>query len=129
MGWQTRRTNIAGNYSQSISAGQGMLGAYSSSNANLTASWEPARMWIIGGTAQYGQMSNVTPLSESSGSGGHTILGTAFVRRRIAENLSVDVEYSRIHQIYSGIAVIENAPDGNRIAVNVNYRFSKPLGR
>jgi hypothetical protein len=63
-----------------------------------------------------------------SGSG-HSISGTASIQRQLGEHFALDLGYSRIHQSYSNIAAVSNAPDTNRGWVSVSYQFSKPLGR
>jgi len=51
------------------------------------------------------------------------------VQRPIGEHLSLGVQYTRLHQSYSGIAALSASPDRNRVAGTISYQFSRPLGR
>ena len=61
--------------------------------------------------------------------GGHTISGNASVQRQVGEHLNLQLQYIRLHQSYSDVAAISAVPNRNRVAVNISYQFSRPLGR
>jgi hypothetical protein len=129
IGWQTSHTNFAASYSRTISAGGGLLGAYNSDNANADARWQVAPPWTVDVQGSYARAKNATPLSSFSYPGGHTVTVNASLQRRINERLRVDLGYARLHQRYSGVSLINNAPDSNREFISVAYQFTRSLGR
>jgi outer membrane protein assembly factor BamA len=129
MGWQGLHTNFAVGYSRIVTGGGGLLGAFHSNSANASARWQLARTWTVGAAASYAIYKNVTPFFSLSSPGGHTVSGTVSVQHPISEYFNAELGYTRLHQSYSGIAVISNAPDANREFVSVSYQFARPLGR
>lgn len=128
-GWQAHHTNIAGSYSRLISGGGGLIGAFHSNTANASVSQQLARSWNVGATAVYSMYTNVTPFFILSGSGGHTVSGSASLRHTFGEHLNASLGYTRLHQGYGGIALISNAPDTNNEWVSISYIFARPIGR
>jgi len=129
MGWQGRHTNFAASYSHGVSGGGGLLGTYNSNGLNASARWQPARSWIIGSGTSYVITKNVSSSMALANPGGHMLSGTVTVQHPISDHLSVEVGYTRLHQSYSSISVISNAPDTNREYISVAYQFTRPLGR
>jgi len=129
LGWQGRRTSFAASYSRMVTGGGGLLGAFHSNSANASARWQMARAWNVGSAASYAINKNVTPFSFLASPGGHTVSGTVSVQHQIGEHFHAEAGYSRVHQSYSGIAVISNAPDTNREFISISYQFARPLGR
>jgi hypothetical protein len=41
----------------------------------------------------------------------------------------VQLGYTRLHQDYSGIAVLAATPNTNREYISISYQFFRPLGR
>ncbi len=117
MGWQRSHTNFVASYSRTVTGGLGLPGAYM------------ARTWIVGAAGSYFNNKNVTPSFPSSNPGGQTVSGTASVQYIMSEHLSLELGYSRLHQNYSGIAVISASPNSNREFVSLSYRVTRPLGR
>jgi hypothetical protein len=129
MGWQGLHTNFAASYSRIVTGGGGLVGAFHSNVANASARWQLARTWNIGSAANYTIYKNVTPFLFLTLPGGHTVSGTVSVQHAINEHFNAELGYTRMHQSYSGIAVISNAPDTNRAFIAVSYQFARPLGR
>jgi hypothetical protein len=129
MGWQGRRASFATSYSQLVTGGGGLAGAFHSSSAYASARWQIARTWNVGLTASYATYSSLTPLSVPSSPGGHTIFGGASTQHQIGQHLSIEAGYDRLHQSYGSIATVSNAPDTNREFISISYRFARPLGR
>ena len=129
MGWQERRLNFAVDYSRSVSAGGGLLGVYNSSSANGHVVWQASQNWTLNLQGSYLIVKNATPLSESSYAGGHSVMGDASVARRIGDRITVQAGYDRLHQSYSGVALVNSAPDSNRGFVSISYQFKRSIGR
>jgi hypothetical protein len=129
MGWQRRNFNWAASYSRTVTGDGGLLGAFQSNSADASVRWQLARTWTIGSTASYGIQKNLLTALYSTNPGGHTVSGSASVQHSINEHLSMALGYERLHQSYSGVAVISNAPDSNRESISILYQFTRPIGR
>lgn len=129
MGWHARHANFAANYSHFVSAGGGLLGVYNTNNADGQATWQVSPLWTLGAQGSYAIVKNATPLSQSSYAGGHTVIGEASVERRFGDRLKVQAGYDRLHQSYTGIALVNSAPDSNREFISISYQFTRTLGR
>jgi hypothetical protein len=129
VGWQRNHTNFVASYLRTVTGGLGLPGAYNSNSTNASVRWQMARSWNIGAAGSYFNNKNLTPSFPSSNPGGQTASGTASVQYFMSEHLSVELGYSRVHQSYSGIAVISAAPDSNRGFVSLSYRVTRPVGR
>jgi hypothetical protein len=127
--WQGRHTNVAASYGRIITSGGGLVGAYLSNNASASARWQVAHTWTLGATAAYAINKNVTPSFFQGTPGGHTVSETIAVQHPISERFNLEMGYTYLHQSYSDIAVISNAPNINRVFVSVNYQLARPLGR
>lgn len=129
LGWQARRTNLAASYSRIVTGGGGLVGAFHSNNASASVRQLLTRNWNIGANGNYSIYKNVTPAFLLATPGGHTISGTATVERRIGEHFVADLRYTRLHQNYSGIPLIANAPNTNVESISISYQFVRALGR
>jgi hypothetical protein len=47
----------------------------------------------------------------------------------MGEHFNAEIGYARLHQSYSGVAVISSNPDSDREYVSITYQFTRPLGR
>lgn len=128
-GWQKTRTNLNVAYSRSVTAGGGLLGAFTSSNGDLAARVQATRAWIVGVNFDYSLIKSVTPAISITNPGGHRVGGDILVRRTLGEHFGLEVGYDRLHQSYSGIALLNAAPDSNREYGSIYYQFRKPLGQ
>jgi hypothetical protein len=127
--WQRRHTNLAASYGRIVTSGGGLVGAYLSNSASASARWQLAHTWTLGSTAAYAINKNVTPSFFQSTSGGLTVSGTIAVQHPISERFNLGMGYTYLHQSYSDIAIISNAPNTNRVFISVNYELARPLGR
>jgi hypothetical protein len=129
MGWQGHHASFAAGYAQSVIGGGGLLGAYNTKSASASTRWQATRTWTVGSAAGYSINKNAIPLFSLSNPGGHIVSGNVTVQHAINEHLNVEFGYTRLHQSYSSIAVISNAPDTNREYISFSYQFTRPLGR
>ncbi len=129
IGWQRSHTNFVASYSRTISGSTGLSGAFDSSTANVSASWQIARTWIAGLTAGYSMNKNVTPSFSSSNPGGHSLSGTVSAQHLMGERFTVEFGYALLHQSYGGVAAISANLDSDRAYISVSYRLARPLGR
>src|SRR5271157_1296630 len=129
LGWQGQRTSLAASYSQMVTSGGGLAGAYHSNMANVSGRWQVRRAWSVGLSASYSLYKTLTPSFVGSSSGGHTVSGTVSVQHPIGEHLSMQAGYTRVQQSYGGIAAISVVPDTNREFVSISYQFARPLKR
>jgi hypothetical protein len=129
LGWQARHTNLAASYSRMISGGGGLVGAFHSTTVNLSLQQQLSKNWNAGVSGAYAINKTVTPFAFLSSPGGHSISGSASIRRNLGQHFSATAGYTRLHQSYSNIAAISTAPDTNLESVSISYQFARPLGR
>lgn len=129
VGWSNGHSNLGASYSRSVTAGEGLLGAYKTQSASASAGWQMTRAWTLGAIGSYAISKNLSPLLSVSNPGGHGAAGTASLQHLFGEHVSAELGYTRLHQSYRSIGVILNAPDNNRVFVSVSYHFTRPLGR
>ena len=106
-----------------------MLGAYHSNSASGSLRQQVTRNWNVGLTASYSIYKNLEPFFFLSNPGGHTVLGSASVQRKLREHLNAEVGYTRLHQSYDNIAAVSTFPNVNREWISISYQFARPLGR
>jgi hypothetical protein len=129
IGWQASHVNLVASYLRTTTGGGGLNGVFNTKNASASATWKMTRTWAMESVAGYSINKNADLLSYSSSPGGHSISGTASVQHSVGEHIMAQLGYARMHQSYSGIAVISNSPDTDRVFVSLSYQFAKPLGR
>jgi hypothetical protein len=128
-GWQANHTSFAANYTQGVTAGGGLLGAYRSKSTNGTARWQISSTWTAGLTATYAINKSVDPALFGDFQGGHSVSGEATAQHSIGRTLNLEFRYDRIHQSYGGIPALSINPDSNRVAASISWRFMRPLGQ
>ena len=128
-GWQATRTNLNVAYNRSVTAGSGLLGAFTSSNADFAARVQLTKAWIVGAGFDYSIIKTVTPAISIFNPGGHRVSGDLLVRRNLGEHFGLEVGYDRLHQSYSGIAILASVPDSNREYGSIYYQFRKSIGQ
>jgi len=129
IGWEGQHTTFAAGFSRMITGGGGLVGAFHSNTANVSARWLLARTWSIGSTASYAMYDTFTPFLAFAEPGGHTAFGTASLQHQLSEHLDLELGYTRLHQDYSAISAISRNPDANREFFSISYQFNRPLGR
>lgn len=129
VGWQRNSTNFVASYSRAVTGNTGLPGAFSSSSANASVRLQITPTLTIGSAASYAIYKNVTPLFSPYTPGGHTVSGTVSVEFSMSDHFRAELGYVRLHQSYSGIVSISNAPDSNREYISLSYQFARPLGR
>jgi len=129
MGWQGPHTSFAANYSQAVTGGGGLVGAYHSRTANASARWQMTRLWIASASGAYAINESVSPLLIRGDQSGHSISGTATLERRLGNQCSIAFHYDRIHQSYGEIAAIAADPNSDRETISITWHFARPLGR
>lgn len=129
LGWQTPRTNLALSYLHVITAGNGLVGAYKSNNVNASGAWKITRDWNAGASAGYNNIDSALSLSGLNYQGGDSFFAGVQLGRTLGEHCTATFGYDRIHESYSGIAVINASPNNDRAYVTFTYQFRKPVGR
>jgi hypothetical protein len=127
--WHRERANVSVSYARAVTTGWGLLGAATTDNAATTFQWRFTRRLTGSLNGNYANTKNATPIISSYTETGHALFGRASLGYEIGERLNIVGEYSRIHESYYGIAAISNNPNADRVAITLNYRFQKPLGR
>ena len=125
--WQGRLTNVALSYSHMISGGGGLMGAVKSDSASAVIRQQLARRLSGSLAGLYAQ--NDVLGSALASANGHTVSGTASVQQELGQHIDVQLGYTRLHQVYGGVAVLAANPNTNREFISISYQFSRPLGR
>jgi len=128
-GWQGTRTNLAANFSQSVTGGGGLLGAYRSRNAGAETRWRISRFWTTSAYAGYSINRSVSQVLSLVSQNGHSVSGSAALERSIGQHLTLHFEYERLHQSYDNIQAISSNPDSDRASASISWHFTKPLSR
>jgi hypothetical protein len=128
MSWQGRLTNVALSYSHIISGGGGLAGAVKMDTASGSIRQQLARRLSGSVSGLYAQ-NNILGSVFGASTNGHTISGTASLQQELGQHINVQLGYTRLHQVYSGVAVLATVPNTNREFVSISYQFSRPLGR
>ena len=111
-----------------MTSGQGLFGAFKMNSIGLSGGWRLGRTWDAAMSISYSNTSNAVPQLVSY-AGGSSIAGQASLSHTIHESFSAAFGYQRLHQQYSGIAIISADPDSNRVYAGITYSFLKPLGK
>ena len=127
--WRGRRASFAASYSQEVTAGGGLLGAFHSNSTTASAHWQASRALIITAGCGYTTNKSITPLELLATENGDSISGTASVEHPINAKLKLRFEYDRVYQSYAGIAAISNDPNSDRETISLAWQFTRPLGR
>jgi hypothetical protein len=130
--WQGRETNLGVSYSRMIAPGGGLIGAVHQDAASLTVHRRLTRAYNLGLQGSYSN----TQLLESplllgfiGSASGHAIQGTASLGRQLGTHFALGLNYTRLHQSYSDIAIISRQPNTNQGSISLTYQFARPLGR
>lgn len=125
---QGRLSNFALSYSRIISSGGGLIGAVQMNSA--TASFRQQITRYLSGSVSGGYTQNqVLATALAAGSNGHSVSGIACLQQQLGPHINLQLGYTRLHQVYSNVAVLAATPDTNREFVSISYQFSRPLGR
>jgi len=128
LSWQGKLSNVALSYSRAISSGGGLSGAVQVNSASGSFRQQVTR--YLSGTVSGGYAQNQILGPESvSSSTGHTLSGSASLQQQWGPHINLQLNYTRLHQVYSNVAVLAGTPDTNRESVSISYQFSRPLGR
>ncbi len=129
LGWQSGRGSLAGNFTRTVTAGGGLLGAYNSNSVSAFAGWKLTNTWTTALTLGYSSIGSDTPSTILSFQNGDILTAGGSIQHSIGEHLSANIQYQRLHETYSGISSINADPDSNREALTISYQFRRPLGR
>lgn len=129
VGWQGIHTSFAVGYSQSVTGGGGLLGAYRSKSGGATLRWQMLRTWTTEASGQYAINRSVSSLPSFGYENGHTVSGSAAIEHPLSRTIRVHLEYDRIRQSYGTIPAFSNSPDANRLTASISWQFLRPLGR
>lgn len=128
-GLQGEHTSFSAAYSRTVAGGGGLLGAFDINRANALGRWQMARLWFAQINGTYSIEKSDAPSGFAASPGGHTASAMLSFEHPIGERMKVSFGYDRLHQSYSGIAVLSTNPDSNREFISISYGITRPLGR
>ncbi len=129
MGWQGDRMSVAASYSQSVTGGGGLIGAFHSRSASAAVRWQLAREWMLETAGSYFVNKSVDADLPTENLNGHSLSGSATLRRSIGKQVSLALDYDRIHQDYGEVPAISANPNADRVSIALTWNFMRPLGR
>jgi hypothetical protein len=129
IGWQGRRTSFTAGFGRSVMEVPGLFGAQESTTGNGSARWRASQNWFLGCSGNYGVEKSIGPVSTLPTENGHTISGVVSAGRSFRDGFELNFGYDRMHESFSGITTIANAPNSDRVYGTLSYRFTRPLGR
>ena len=129
VGWQGTHTNFAGSYSQSVTGGGGLLGAYHNRAAQVAARWQLSRTWTTGVSGTYFVNDSVTPLVLAGSANDHSLTGSETLEHAIGEQFSLGFNYAHVHQSYGDVLALSSNPDSDSETVSISWQFARPLGK
>ena len=129
VGVQTSRTNFSAGYTHLVTGAGGLVGAFHTDAADVSARWQFARTWNAGVSGSYSMFKNVTPIVSSLNPGGHTLGGIASLQHSFRERFRAEVGYGHFHQSYNASSGSTLYPDCNRVYGSIAFMFYRPLGR
>jgi len=128
VGLQSRITGLAVSYSHVISGGGGLVGAVHMDHASLAIKQRLTAHLNASMAGSYTQ-NNFVGTAIDGNYNGHSLIATASITQQFGEHVSAQLAYSRLHQDYSGVAILSTNPNTNRESIAISYHFSRPLGR
>jgi hypothetical protein len=129
MGWHGRHTGFAANYSQSVTGGGGLLGAFHSKSAGAMGTWQFARLWDASLNVNYAINKNATPQLQLSSPGGHSLISSLTLGRTLSTHARASLRYDRISNSYDGVPSIASNPNSDRVVASFSWEFQRPVGR
>lgn len=126
MGWQGAKGNVAARYTHGVSAGEGLVGAYTLNGASASGGWNLSHSWSAEMSFAYANTSSVAAQAAPTFQGGTTLTAGLSVEHPISEHFSASFQYQHLHESYAIAAIV---PDSNRESGSITYRFQKPLGK
>ncbi len=127
LGWQGRSNSLALSYAHIISSGSGLIGAVHMDSGMVSLGQQITK--TLSGAVAGGYTQNELLSDLSGGSSGHSLSGTASLRRMIGGHVWVQGAYTRLHQSYSNVPLLSTFPDTNRESISISYQFLRALGR
>jgi len=129
VGWRGSHASFAASYLHTVTSGVGLLGSYSATGLNAMGHWQISPKWNAGISVNYQSQSLSVPAQIAFIQGGHTLAGGITAGRALSERIRLEFGYSRLHQSYAGIPVIDISPDSDREYVSISYQLTRPVGR
>ena len=125
--WHGEHASLGASYSHRIGDGGGLAGAVLSNRVDASARWRFARAMTAGLEGNYSTSSLLD--SQLLGLGGHSWSGSASLQRPLGDKLDLQMGFTHLHQSYSSVNAISNAPNRNNVWISLSYQFERSLGR
>lgn len=129
LAWHGEHISFTASYARRTSGGGGLSGAVRSNRADASVRWQLSKSLTTGLGSSYSTSSILDPQLSLGVGGGHTWSGTASLQHPLGKGFDIQIGYTHLHQNYSSVTVISNAPDQNNCWVAFSYQFERGLGR
>jgi hypothetical protein len=128
--WQAHITSFALSYAHIISSSAGLIGAVKLDDASASFTEQLTRALSASVSGTYAQNDILGYFSPSRGDlNGHSIMATASLQQQFAQNVAVQLGYTRLREDYGSVPLFALAPNTNREFISFTYHFNRALGR
>jgi hypothetical protein len=128
LSWQGHANTVALSYTHMIASGGGLIGPVRQDTGSVSVGQQLSKTLNASVGGMYAQ-NDILGAPSLASDNGHSISGTTSLQQQVGQHLNVQLGYTRLHQVYSGVAILAGTPDTNREFVSLSYQFSRPLGR
>jgi hypothetical protein len=127
--WRGKYVALRLSGTRAISQGSGSTGAIQATSAGAELRKDFARRWGVKLGYTYSDGHLLEGLGNNFGSAITLEQADVTVDRRLKPSLVLRAQYSRIQQLTSGMVLPYNTGNHNRVGVELQYEFTRPIGR
>lgn len=126
---ETQRVTFSLSYQRTVTAGGGLLGAFTANAGSAQIRVLLSHDWSMGASGNYANNKALVPPNAVALENGHMITASAAVMHTLTPHFSTELGYDFLHQSYEGIPVITSSPNSQKYYVTLQYQLRRPLGR
>ena len=127
--WRGRYLALRMSGTRAITQGSGSTGAIRATSASADLRRDFGRRWAVSLSYAYSEGRLLEGVANNFGSNVTLQQAGITVERRLKANLVVRTQYARIQQSTAGVVVPYNTGNHNRVGVELQYQFTRPIGR
>lgn len=116
-------------YQRTVTAGGGLLGAFTTDIAALEIREMLSRTWTAGVYGNYTNNKGLESLKTVVVEHGHTETVGSSIVHMLGPHMTMELGYDFLHQTYAGIPLLNNSPSSQKVYGNLQYQLTRPLGR
>jgi hypothetical protein len=126
---EVERASFSASYQRTVTAGGGLLGVFTTNAGGAEVRLLLTPSWRLGFSSSYMENKALVPSATVAGENGHILRGEGSLTHSLTPRVSAEFGYDYLREDYTGIPVLANAPDTQRIYATIQYQLRRPLGR